>query len=75
MFLCGVAIDTKLGYAFDKPAMWTLSDCGFFSLLFQMKQKVQNRVLSVHVGVTNLLFFHSGAPPLCAPPHLGPAAG
>lgn len=46
-----------------------------FALLFKMNRKFRIVCLSVHVGVTNLLFFHSGAPPLCTPSHLGPAAG
>ena len=47
MFLCGVAIDTKLGYAFDKPAMRNLSDCRFFFLA--LSDEAESKRLSLEV--------------------------
>lgn len=67
-FCVGVAIDTKLSYVFDKSVMWNLSYYGFFfSSLFKIKTQSEDQcAFAVHPSVTNLLFFHSGAPLLSA---------
>lgn len=54
----------KTWYAFDKSVVWNLNDYGFLvSLFFKMKnQNEDSCAFPMHLSVTNLLFFHSGAP-------------
>lgn len=62
-YCVGVAIDAVLSYVFDKSVIWNSSYYRVFFLRFQInKQSEDQCAFAVHHGVTNLLFFHSGAP-------------